>query len=146
MSFSGIKTAVVNLIENAKARKEELSRADIAASFQTAVNSTLTRKALLHCAAFRGSVTRQGKKTYGASAALSSTPEKSNVLALAGGVCANKNLREMLERECAKWGISFFAPAAPYRTDNAAMIGAQAFYQLLDGKIDDLTLSAYPQS
>jgi N6-L-threonylcarbamoyladenine synthase len=122
MSFSGIKTAVVNLLANAKARGEELNYADVSASFQYAVNKTLTHKALLHF--------KRGTDTPSAT------------LALAGGVCANGNLRAMLEAECQKRGIRFLAPAAEYRTDNAAMIGAQAFYQLIEGDIADLRLTA----
>ncbi|MCL2670775.1 MAG: tRNA (adenosine(37)-N6)-threonylcarbamoyltransferase complex transferase subunit TsaD [Clostridiales bacterium] len=117
MSFSGIKTALVNLIANARARGEELFLPDIAASFQQAINKTLTHKALLHC--------REG-----------------DTLCLAGGVCANGHLRELLTRECAKRRVRFFAPAAPYRTDNAAMIAAQGYFHLMAGDLAGLDLSA----
>ena len=118
MSFSGIKTALVNLLSNARTRGETLCLPDVAASFQYAINRTLTHKALLHTTGSKGR------------------------LVLAGGVCANENLRTMLKAECAKRGIDFYYPAAPYRTDNAAMIGAQGFYMLMAGVLSDLQMTA----
>lgn len=117
MSFSGIKTALVNLLANAKARGEALFLPDLAASFQHAINKTLAHKAFLHCQA-------------------------GDTLCLAGGVCANGNLRDLLARECVTRNLRYFAPDAPYRTDNAAMIAAQGYYQLMAGELSDLDLNA----
>lgn len=113
MSFSGIKTAVINHVHN----HPDASRADVAASFQYAVNTILSDKAV-----------RAAKHT----------------LALAGGVSANRNLRDMLKRKCDKKGIRFCCPDFCYCTDNAAMIGSAGYYLLMSGRISDLDLNAVP--
>lgn len=110
-SFSGIKTAVVNLMHNAAQKGETLSKADIAASFQRAVCDTLTLKAV-HAA-----------KEHGF-----------NTLALAGGVSANRALRSSLARACEEQGIRFCCPDFRYCTDNAAMIGLRGHYALMAGR------------
>lgn len=117
MSFSGLKTAVMNYMHTAEQRGETVSKADVAASFQYAVNTILSDKAV---------------------AAANET------LALAGGVSANKNLRGMLERKSARKGIRFCCPAFTYCTDNAAMIGSAAFYRLMQGRVADLDFNAVP--
>lgn len=105
-SFSGIKTAVVNLMHNAEQKGEEVNRADIAASFQRSVVETLTLKSV-RAAMDRGMDT----------------------LALAGGVSANMALRTRLEKECGKHGIRFCRPDMRFCTDNAAMIACQGRYR-----------------
>ena len=117
MSFSGLKTAVINTMHTAEQKGETVNRADVAASFQYAVNSILSDKAV-----------RAAKGT----------------LALAGGVSANRNLRDMLQRKCDKKGIRFSCPDFKYCTDNAAMIGSAGFYLLMKGHISDLDLNATP--
>lgn len=117
MSFSGLKTAVINVLHTAEQRGETVSRADVAASFQYAVNSILSDKAV-----------RASDST----------------LALAGGVSANRNLRDMLSRKCAEKGIRFCCPDFRYCTDNAAMIGSAGYYLLMKGHLSDLDLNATP--
>ena len=121
-SFSGIKTAVVNLMHNAAQKGEEISRADVAASFQRAVCDTLTLKAV-HAARAHGSST----------------------LALAGGVSANRALRGALARECEEQGIRFCCPDFRYCTDNAAMIACAGHYALMAGELSGLDLNAAPE-
>ncbi|MCR5611665.1 MAG: tRNA (adenosine(37)-N6)-threonylcarbamoyltransferase complex transferase subunit TsaD [Clostridiales bacterium] len=107
-SFSGLKTAVVNIMHNAGQKGESVNKADLAASFQRAVTDALTRK----------SVRAAREAGLG-------------TLALAGGVSANTALRERLQRECDRNGIRFCRPDMKYCTDNAAMIACQGHYELL---------------
>ncbi len=122
-SFSGIKTAVVNLMHNAQQKGDEPNRADIAASFQHSVVETLTMKSV-QAALDRGMGT----------------------LALAGGVSANKALRERLQRECDKRGLRFCRPDMRFCTDNAAMIACQGHYRLLKDQRSDLDLNPSAES
>ena len=117
-SFSGIKTAVVNLLHNSEQKGEVLNKADVAASFQRAVADTLTMKSVR--AALR---------------------EKSSVLALAGGVSANNVLRTRLQTECDRNGIRFCRPDMRFCTDNAAMIACQGYYMLRSGEVSGLDLN-----
>ncbi len=117
MSFSGLKTAVINVMHTAEQKHEPVNRADVAASFQYAVNSILSDKAV-----------RAADRT----------------LALAGGVSANRNLRNMLSRKCAEKGIRFCCPDFRFCTDNAAMIGSAGYYLLMKGHLSDLDLNATP--
>ena len=118
-SFSGIKSAVVNLIHNENQRGNEIRVNDICTSFQNRVISVLTKKTI------------RALKEY-------------NVknLILAGGVAANSYLRETLDKECNKEGFNFSYPRISYCTDNAAMIGAAAYYAYKKGIVADLTLNA----
>lgn len=120
-SFSGIKTAVVNLLHNAEQKGETLNPADIAASFQRAVCDALTMKSV-HAAKAHGMDT----------------------LALAGGVSANKALRGALEAECQRQGIRFCCPDFRFCTDNAAMIACAGHYGLMAGQLSGLELNAVP--
>lgn len=117
MSFSGLKTAVINVMHTAEQKHETVSRADVAASFQYAVNNILSDKAV-----------RAADDT----------------LALAGGVSANRNLRDMLSRKCTAKGIRFCCPDFRFCTDNAAMIGSAGYYLLMKGHLSDLDLNATP--
>ena len=123
-SFSGIKTAVVNRLHNAEQAGEEMNRADLAASFQKTVVDILAEKSVRATKAQAGEA---GKK-----------------LALAGGVSANRALREAMEARAKAAGISFYCPAFAYCTDNAAMVGSAAYGKLMRGQLDDLSLNAIP--
>ena len=120
-SFSGLKSAVLNLINQAKMQGQELSQADIAASFQKAVVEVLAGHAIRAC------------KEYGM-----------NKLAIAGGVASNTALRELLEKECAANNIEFYRPSPVLCTDNAAMIGAAAYYEYRKGVRFGLDMNAVP--
>ncbi len=120
-SFSGLKSAVLNHINICEMKKEEINRADIAASFQAAVIDVLVTKTML------------AAKDYGM-----------NKVALAGGVASNSSLREAMAAACEKNGLSFYHPSPIYCTDNAAMIGAAAYYEYIKGVRAGLDLNAVP--
>ena len=120
-SFSGLKSAVLNYLNSAKQKGEEINQADVAASFQRAVIEVLVHKAL------------QAVKSVGV-----------NTLVLAGGVAANSALRERLNNECEKTNIEFCYPTPILCTDNAAMIGCRAYYQSRLKEYSDLYLNAVP--
>lgn len=118
-SFSGIKSAVINLVHNEKQRGNAINTKDLCTTFQNRVVSVLTKK------------TMRALKEY-------------NVknLIVAGGVSANKGLREKLSEECKKENINLSFPRIKYCTDNAAMIGAAAYFAYQKGIVADQTLTA----
>lgn len=118
-SFSGLKTAVINLVHNKKQKDEEIDVPVLAATVRERVCDILIDKTLK--AAEIG-----GYKT----------------LAVAGGVSANSELRARLTEECNTRGIKLFYPPLKYCGDNAAMVGVQAYYEYLDGNISDVALNA----
>ncbi|MBQ8827297.1 MAG: tRNA (adenosine(37)-N6)-threonylcarbamoyltransferase complex transferase subunit TsaD [Oscillospiraceae bacterium] len=118
-SFSGLKTAVINLAHNAEQKGEEIINNDLAAAFQKTISEILVGKTIAAAKAY-------GYKT----------------VALAGGVSANSGIRSLLEKECKKNGIKLYMPPMFLCGDNAAMIGCQAYYDYLDGKRADMTLNA----
>lgn len=121
-SFSGIKTAVVNMVHNAQQKGETLNKADVACSFQECMTDELAGKAVRAC-------------RYA----------NLDKLVVAGGVGANSRLKEKLVSLCEKNNIKFYAPVLKYCTDNAAMIGSEAYYLLKNGQgLADLTLTAKP--
>ena len=120
MSFSGLKTAVINTVHNAEQKGEEVDRASLAASFSAAVADTL--------------VPRTEK-------ALDMTDYKK--LAVAGGVAANAFLRRELEGMAERQGCALYLPPLSLCGDNAAMIGAQAYFEFLDGNCAGADLNAY---
>ena len=120
MSFSGLKTASLNLIHNTQQKGEELSLPDFAASFGRAVSDSLVPRAM---AAAR-------MKGYGR-------------LAVAGGVAANSRIRADRQAAGAKSGDKLYLPELKYCGDNAAMIGCQGFYEYQAGHVAGLDLNAY---
>ena len=118
-SFSGIKSAVVNLIHNEYQRGNEIRVNDICTSFQNRVVKVIGKK------------TMHALKEYNC-----------HNLILAGGVAANSYLRQELKELCLKENINFSYPRIAYCTDNAAMIGAAAYYAYQNGITADLTLNA----
>lgn len=120
-SFSGLKSAVLNYINGCKMKGQEINEADIAASFQKAVIDVLVEHAM-------GAVQEFGIKKF----------------AIAGGVASNTTLRNAMEEACRENGVEFYHPSPIYCTDNAAMIGAAAYYEYLEGKRDGWDLNAVP--
>ncbi len=118
-SFSGLKTAALNYINQAEQKKEELNRADLAASYTRAVTRAI------------------GKKI---SAALDETGMKT--LVMAGGVAANSHLRRAIGEICTSKKVKFVCPPLNLCGDNAAMIAAAAYYEFLRGNFADTSLNA----
>lgn len=120
LSFSGLKTAAVNLIHNTRQKGEEIAANDLCASFSAAVcNMLLPRVAL--------ALEQTGRTT----------------LAVAGGVAANSRIRRELTKLCEQRGVRLCMPPLSLCGDNAAMIGAQGYYEALAGNFADQTLNAY---
>jgi N6-L-threonylcarbamoyladenine synthase len=120
-SFSGLKSAVLNQLNNSRQRGGRGNDADIAASFQAAVVDSLvtkTMQALAGCG--------EGK------------------LVVAGGVAANSQLRDQLSTSCASQAVQLYYPPAALCTDNAAMIACRAYYQHRVGDWSPLSLNAVP--
>ena len=120
-SFSGVKSAVLNYINGCKMKNIEIVPEDIAASFQKAVTDVLIAHAMHAAEEF-----------------------KIDKLAIAGGVASNSVLREGMRAACEKRGISFYHPSPIFCTDNAAMIGAAAYYEYLAGTRHGWDLNAVP--
>ena len=120
MSFSGLKTASLNLIHNAQQKGEELDLPDFAASFGRAVSESLVPRVM--------EAARQ--KGYGR-------------VAVAGGVAANSRIRADLTAACQESGDRLFLPELKYCGDNAAMIGCQGYYEWKAGHTAGLELNAY---
>lgn len=118
-SFSGLKSAVINLAHNEKQRGNELNKANLATSFQNRVVEVLTKK------------TMRALEEYNV-----------DHLIVAGGVAANKGLREKLTELCQEKNIHLTFPPMKYCTDNAAMIGAAGYYAYKLGRVADLTLNS----
>ena len=120
-SFSGLKTAFINAVHNARQKGQELKNADLAASFRAAVVSFLVDKAMLAARELH-------------------LPK----MALAGGVSANSLLRREMEKACQREGVKLYLPRLSLCGDNAAMIGSAAYYHLMRGEIAALDLNARP--
>lgn len=120
-SFSGMKSAVLNYLNGCHMKGIEIVQADVAASFQQAVIDVLL-----------GNIEKAFKETG------------LKKFALAGGVASNKTLKAAVEEACAKHGIAFYCPSPILCTDNAAMIGAAAYYDYIAGIRSDLRLNAIP--
>ena len=121
VSFSGLKTAVVNEVHNAEQRGGAVNVPDMAASFQERIAQILARK-LLDAAADTGAKT----------------------ICLAGGVAANGRLRQLVNDGAQKLGARVYLPELKFCGDNGAMIAAQGYYEYRDGNIAGLTLNGLP--
>lgn len=120
-SFSGLKSAVLNYLNQQQMMGLPIDPADVAASFQAAVVEVLVTKTI------------QAAKDQGVKR-----------VAVAGGVSANRPLREALEAACRREGMEFCRPEIILCTDNAAMIACAGYYAFEKGKQSGLDLNAYP--
>ena len=120
-SFSGVKSAVLNHINQAQMKGEEINRADLAASFQKSVVDVLVEHTML------------AAKDYGM-----------DKIAIAGGVASNGTLRAAMQAACDKHGYKFYHPSPIFCTDNAAMIGVAAYYEYQKGTRHGWDLNAVP--
>ena len=118
-SFSGLKSAVINLAHNIEQRGEELVKEDLACSFQNVVITSLTSKTIR-------------------------AMEKYNInnLILAGGVSANRGIREKFSSLSKEKGFNFSYPDIKYCTDNATMIAAAGYYLYKNGNVSNLEIDA----
>ena len=117
-SFSGLKTAVINLVHNAAQKGETVNVNDMAASFQNTISDILVDKAML-------AAKDLGYTTIG----------------LAGGVSANSGVREKLQKACDKRGYKLYMPEFKYCGDNGAMIACQGYFDYLAGRRADESLN-----
>lgn len=121
VSFSGLKTAVINEVHNAQQKGGGVNVADMAASFQERIDQILAHKLLLAAA-----------------------DTNAKTICLAGGVAANGRLRQLVNDGAQKLGARVFLPELKYCGDNAAMIAAQGYFEYLDGNLGDMTLNGLP--
>ena len=120
-SFSGLKSSVLNYLNSCEMKGEEVNQADVAASFQKAVVDVLVGHSM-------DALDKYGFKKF----------------AIAGGVASNKHLREAMVEACEKKGVTFYHPSPILCTDNAAMIGAAAYYEYKKGVNHGWDLNAVP--
>ncbi|HCR74210.1 MAG TPA: tRNA (adenosine(37)-N6)-threonylcarbamoyltransferase complex transferase subunit TsaD [Ruminococcus sp.] len=118
-SFSGLKTAVINLIHNSQQKGTEIIKDDVAAALQKTISEILTEKTIA-CA-----------KELGYSK-----------IAVAGGVSANSGIRSLFEKKCSENNISLYLPPLELCGDNGAMIACQGYFNYLDGQFADESLNA----
>lgn len=118
-SFSGLKSAVINLTHNEEQRGHTINMADLACSFQSRVVGILSKKSM------------RALKEYNV-----------NNFIIAGGVAANKILRNRIKELCEENNINFTIPDLKYCTDNATMIGAAGYFAYMKGRRSDIDLSA----
>ena len=121
-SFSGLKSAVINLVHNEEQRGQEIRKADLATSFQKVAVSSITSKV-------KKAIQEKGIK---------------NVI-VAGGVAANNGLRTAMKELTDELGVELSIPPMKYCTDNGTMITAAGYYAYLDGRIADLSLNSKSQ-
>ncbi len=120
-SFSGLKSAVLNYLNECRMKGEDFSQADVAASFQKAVIEVLVGHSLKAAEDYRIST-----------------------FAIAGGVASNSSLRAEFVKECGSKGIGFYYPSPVYCTDNAAMIGVAGYFEYIKGYRSGYELNAVP--
>ena len=119
-SFSGLKTAVINLIHNASQKGDKLPVEDLSASFRKAVVNCLTTNLMK-----------------------AADDTQSNTIVIAGGVSANSLLRNSLQKLCDEKNIRLYMPPKELCGDNAAMVGSQGYYEFLAGNTAGQNLNAY---
>ena len=120
MSFSGLKTAVINLVHNAEQKGEEIDRPALAASFTRAVSESLVPRTIM-----------------------AAKELKRDKIVVAGGVAANSRIRADFVAAAEKNGLKLFVPPLRLCGDNGAMVGAQAYYEFLAGVRAGSDLNAY---
>ncbi|CCQ94599.1 tRNA(NNU) t(6)A37 threonylcarbamoyladenosine modification; glycation binding protein [[Clostridium] ultunense Esp] len=120
-SFSGLKTAVLNYLNQTKQKGEEIVVKDVAASFQQAVIEVLVEKTI-----------KLAKE------------RKSRKIVMAGGVAANEGLRNLMEKRGREEKIDIYYPSRILCTDNAAMVGSAAYFNYIEGQVSDLYLNVEP--
>lgn len=120
MSFSGLKTAVINIVHNAEQKGEEIDKPSLAASFTAAVSDSLVPRTMM-------AAKELGYKK----------------IAVAGGVAANSRIRADFKAAAEKAGCELFVPPLRLCGDNAAMIGCQGYYEFLAGNTAGSDLNAY---
>jgi N6-L-threonylcarbamoyladenine synthase len=120
MSFSGLKTAVINLVHNAEQKGEKLDRASLAASFTKAVSDSLVPRTI-------AAAKEKGR----------------DKLVVAGGVAANSRIRSDFKSAAEENGLTIYIPPLKLCGDNGAMIAAQAYYEFLAGVRAGSDLNAY---
>ncbi len=118
-SFSGLKTSVVNIVHNAKQKGEEIDITALCVDFQTAVCEIIESRL------------RSAIEEY-----------KAEKLVLAGGVSANSGVRATVQKLTSQLGVELYLPPLSLCGDNAAMIGAQAYYEFISGNVSDMSLNA----
>ena len=119
-SFSGLKTAVLHLLNNSNQKSSEpINKNDLCASFQLAVCDIIAQRVILAAKKFN-----------------------QNKIVVAGGVSANSAIRQRLEKESEKNGFSLFLPELSLCGDNAAMVASQAYYEFQNQNISDMSLNA----
>lgn len=121
-SFSGLKSAVINLAHNEEQRGNKLNEADLATSFQKVAIESITTK-------IRKAIIEKNIKT----------------VIVAGGVAANQGLRAAMQEVAEELNVDLSIPPMKYCTDNATMIAAAGYYAYLDGRRADLTLNSKSQ-
>ena len=120
-SFSGLKSSVLNYINQCKMQKTEIVAADIATSFQHAAIDILVTKTMKAC-----------------------KQKNVNLLTVAGGVACNSFLRQEIQKACENGGIAYHIPKPEFCTDNAAMVASNGYFHYLEGKFSGLDLNAVP--
>jgi N6-L-threonylcarbamoyladenine synthase len=120
-SFSGVKTGVLNYLNTEKQAGRSVNVADVAASFQQSVVDVIVAK------------TVRAAEIHG----------ETNIV-MAGGVAANSRLRAALEETCREKGLRLYRPSPSLCTDNAAMVGAAAYFKYMEQGADELDLDAFP--
>ena len=121
-SFSGLKSAVINLAHNEEQRGNKIREADLATSFQKVAVESITTKV-------KKAIEEKGIKN----------------IVVAGGVAANKGLREAMEKLASEYNIDLSVPPIKYCTDNGTMIAAAGYFAYLDGRRADLNLNSKSQ-
>lgn len=121
-SFSGLKSAVINLVHNEEQRGNELRKEDLATSFQKVAVESITNKV-------KKAIVDKNIKT----------------VIVAGGVAANQGLRDSMSKLSSELNVELSIPPMKYCTDNATMIAAAGYYAYLDGRRADLTLNSKSQ-